>query len=123
LLPKDFPPFTTVQGYFYDWRDSGLFVSAMPWRRSERLDGRGLFVADQCAAAQAQGVSSASRLLVRPVVDELGQHVGQIGLRIDGVQLAGLCRPPNYAERAGFLQDSSSLACDRRGIVSPVLPL
>jgi putative transposase len=25
LLPKDFPLFTTVQGYFYDWRDSGLF--------------------------------------------------------------------------------------------------
>ena len=25
LLPKDFPPFTTVQGYFYDWRDRGLF--------------------------------------------------------------------------------------------------
>jgi transposase len=24
-LPKDFPPFTTVQGYFYEWRDSGLF--------------------------------------------------------------------------------------------------
>src|SRR5690242_8730755 len=23
--PKDFPPFTTVQGYFYDWRDQGLF--------------------------------------------------------------------------------------------------
>jgi transposase len=21
LLPKDFPPFTTVQGYFYQWRD------------------------------------------------------------------------------------------------------
>ena len=20
MLPKDFPPFTTVQGYFYDWR-------------------------------------------------------------------------------------------------------
>src|SRR5438876_1755008 len=25
MLPKDFPPFTTVQGYFYDWRDKGLF--------------------------------------------------------------------------------------------------
>jgi transposase len=25
LLPKDFPPFTIVQGYFYDWRDQGLF--------------------------------------------------------------------------------------------------
>ena len=24
MLPKDFPPFTTVQGYFYDWRDGGL---------------------------------------------------------------------------------------------------
>ena len=26
MLPKDFPPFTTVQGYFYDWRDTGLFA-------------------------------------------------------------------------------------------------
>jgi transposase len=25
MAPKDFPPFTTVQGYFYDWRDDGLF--------------------------------------------------------------------------------------------------
>src|ERR1700758_5116477 len=25
MLPKDFPPFTTVQGYFYDWRDDGVF--------------------------------------------------------------------------------------------------
>jgi transposase len=24
LLPKDFPPLSTVQRYFYDWRDSGL---------------------------------------------------------------------------------------------------
>jgi transposase len=26
LLPKDFPPFTTVQYYFYRWRDSALLV-------------------------------------------------------------------------------------------------
>jgi transposase len=25
LLAKEFPRFTTVQGYFYDWRDSGWF--------------------------------------------------------------------------------------------------
>ena len=25
LLPKDFPPFTTVQYYFYQWRDCGLW--------------------------------------------------------------------------------------------------
>jgi putative transposase len=24
-LPKDFPPFTTVQNRFYAWRDSGLW--------------------------------------------------------------------------------------------------
>ena len=23
MLPKDFPPFTTVRGYFYQWRDDG----------------------------------------------------------------------------------------------------
>ncbi|ARC35412.1 IS5/IS1182 family transposase (plasmid) [Paracoccus yeei] len=26
-LPKDFPPCSTVQRYFYDWRDSGLLAS------------------------------------------------------------------------------------------------
>jgi transposase len=25
LLPRDFPPFTTVQHYFYTWRDDGVF--------------------------------------------------------------------------------------------------
>jgi putative transposase len=25
ILPKDFPPVSTVQGYFYDWRNMGLF--------------------------------------------------------------------------------------------------
>ena len=25
MIPKDFPPPSTVQRYFYDWRDSGLF--------------------------------------------------------------------------------------------------
>ena len=27
LWPKDFPPFTTVQRYFYAWRDNGLWQS------------------------------------------------------------------------------------------------
>lgn len=30
LLPKDFPPYTTVQGYFYGWRDDGT------WHRINR---------------------------------------------------------------------------------------
>jgi hypothetical protein len=31
--------------------------------------------------------------------DDPGEHVAQVGLRIDAVHFAGLCRPPNYAER------------------------
>lgn len=27
MLPKDFPPFTTVQYYFYQWRDDGTWLS------------------------------------------------------------------------------------------------
>jgi len=27
MLPKDFPPMTTVQGYFYAWRDDGLWLA------------------------------------------------------------------------------------------------
>jgi transposase len=26
MLPKDFPPMTTVQGYFYRWRDANLWI-------------------------------------------------------------------------------------------------
>lgn len=29
LLPKDFPPFTTVQNRFYAWRDSGLWTQVV----------------------------------------------------------------------------------------------
>ena len=25
MLPKDFPPVSTVRGYFYTWRDTGLW--------------------------------------------------------------------------------------------------
>jgi hypothetical protein len=34
-----------------------------------------------------------------PEIDELGEYVCEVGLRVDAVELAGLCRSPNYAER------------------------
>src|ERR1700709_1963286 len=42
-LPKDFPPFTTVQNRFYAWRDSGLWeqivrVLVMAGREAEGRD-------------------------------------------------------------------------------------
>jgi hypothetical protein len=37
-------------------------------------------------------------LLDGPAIDELGEDIGQIGLRVDAVKLGCLCRLPNYAE-------------------------
>lgn len=41
-LPKDFPPYSTVQGYFYRWRDEGLWeqVSRVLAVRARRRMGR-----------------------------------------------------------------------------------
>jgi len=38
---------------------------------------------------------------VHRVIGDAGEDVGEVGLRVDGVELAGLCRPSNYAERHG----------------------
>ena len=42
LLPQDFPPPSTVQRYFYDWRDSGLLATINHHRvmTARELDGR-----------------------------------------------------------------------------------
>jgi len=42
LLPKDFPPMTTVQHYFYRWRDGGILQSINHHllMRTRLLDGR-----------------------------------------------------------------------------------
>jgi len=41
-LPKDFPPMTTVQGYFYAWRDMGLFgaINRLLVMGARELEGR-----------------------------------------------------------------------------------
>jgi transposase len=42
LLPKDFPPFTTVQRYFYPWRDGGLWqtINHVFTMQAREADGR-----------------------------------------------------------------------------------
>lgn len=42
MLPKDFPPRSTVQRYFYDWRDSGLWqsINHLLVMTARELDGR-----------------------------------------------------------------------------------
>src|SRR5215471_6277679 len=43
-LPKDFPPFTTVQHYFYDWRDRNVWrkINRILVERTRRAAGRKL---------------------------------------------------------------------------------
>jgi putative transposase len=42
MLPKDFPPRSTVQGYFYDWRDSRLWetINQLLVMSARELEGR-----------------------------------------------------------------------------------
>src|SRR6202789_1585859 len=42
MLPKDFPPYTTVQGYFYQWRDEGRWetINHAFVVRAREADGR-----------------------------------------------------------------------------------
>src|SRR2546428_6723398 len=41
-LPKDFPPFTSVQHYFYDWRDAKVWqrINRILVERARRATGR-----------------------------------------------------------------------------------
>jgi hypothetical protein len=41
------------------------------------------------------------------MIGDAGEHVGEIVLRVQTIELGALCRPPNYAERARFPQDLS----------------
>jgi transposase len=41
-LPHEFPPYMTVQHYFYAWRDGGVWsgsISSCCWKRAKRPDG------------------------------------------------------------------------------------
>jgi transposase len=42
MLPRDFPPVSTVQGYFYAWRDSGLWrgINHLLVMEAGELEGR-----------------------------------------------------------------------------------
>src|SRR4051812_41100968 len=42
MLPKDFPPRSTVQGYFYDWRDSRSWetINQLLVMSARELEGR-----------------------------------------------------------------------------------
>jgi hypothetical protein len=57
------------------------------------LRGGALLVVLQLPVPGQQLVDAPGRVILQS-----RQHVGEPSLRIDVVELGGLCRPPNYAE-------------------------
>jgi transposase len=58
MLPKEFPPFTTVQGYFYDWRDNGLFEIINFYLLLQVLEAAGRAASPSAGVIDSQSVKT-----------------------------------------------------------------
>ncbi|MGD0720828.1 MAG: IS5 family transposase [Roseiarcus sp.] len=57
-LPKDFPPFTTVQNRFYAWRDSGLWTQIVAVLVMEAREAEGREAAPTAVVVDSQSVKT-----------------------------------------------------------------
>ena len=58
MLPKDFPPFTTVQNRFYRWRDSGLWTQILALLVMDARQAEGRDAAPTAVVVDSQSVKS-----------------------------------------------------------------
>ena len=104
MLPKDFPPVSTVQGYFYAWRDSGLWqgINHLLVMSTRELEGReasptaGVIDSQSVKTTESGGVcgyDAGKKIKGRKrhiMTDTLDRHA----------RLAAVCRHP-FGRRAG----------------------
>ena len=57
-LPKDFPPFTTVQNWFYAWRDSGLWTQIVSVLVMSAREAEGREAAPTAVVVDSQSVKT-----------------------------------------------------------------
>lgn len=57
-LPKDFPPFTTVQNWFYRWRDNGLWAQILGVLVMQAREAEGREAAPTAVIADSQSVKT-----------------------------------------------------------------
>ena len=57
-LPKDFPPFTTVQNRFYAWRDSGLWTQIVAVLVMDAREAEGREAAPTAVVVDSQSVKT-----------------------------------------------------------------
>src|SRR6266511_3919925 len=88
MLPKDFPPFTTVQGYFYQWRDDGRWELINHHLLMQAREVAGRAASPSAGVIDSQSVKTTGRCNLTS-----GNSVGEEVLRHTGCSDCGEGRP------------------------------